>query len=457
MEDLFAEPARPSRPLTVAELVGGVRELVEEELGRVRVIGEISNLFRAASGHHYFTLKDDRAQIKAALFRGNATRIPFDLEEGLEFVVHAEVTVYTQRGELQIIVRDLEPVGQGALQLAFEQLRARLADEGLFAVEDKRSLPTFPRRVGIVTSPAGAAVRDVIRVSGDRFPGTPILIAPTRVQGERVEDEIAAAIERIQRQPEVDVILLVRGGGALEDLWGFNTERVARAIRACPVPVVSGVGHEVDVTIADLAADVRAATPSAAAMVALPDGDAWWDQLTALQGRLDRALRGRIDRGRLASRGVHARLLANAPAARLAADRARFAVAREALARTLGVALRDRVDARGRAADRLGRVGATLTPVRRSRVSSAAERLSRAGPRRLAANRQRLAEAAGRLDALSPLAVLSRGYAIAQGLDGRVLRRAAEVAPGEAVRVRLAEGVIEAEVTSVTPDRPDGD
>jgi exodeoxyribonuclease VII large subunit len=251
------------RPFRVSELVGGLRELLEEEVGRVWVVGEISNLRRAPSGHCYFTLKDDQAQLRAALFRSAAVRLPFDPEDGLEVVVEAEVTVYAQRGDLQLIVRQMEPRGQGALQLAFEQLRARLEAEGLFDPARKRALPAWPRRVGVVTSPSGAAVRDVIQVSGRRMPGIALLIAPARVQGDGAEDEIAAALAALGRVPDVDVILLVRGGGSLEDLRPFNTERVARAIAAARVPVVAGVGHEADVSIADLAADARAPTPSA--------------------------------------------------------------------------------------------------------------------------------------------------------------------------------------------------
>jgi len=451
VEDLSGEIARPPRPLTVSELVGGVRELLEEELGRVQVVGEVSNLFRAASGHSYFTLKDDRAQIKAALFRGSAARIPFDLEEGLEFVVHGEVTLYVQRGDLQIIVRRLEPVGQGALQLAFEQMRERLAAEGLFDATRKRGIPAFPRRVGVVTSPAGAAVRDVVRVSGDRFPATPLLVSPTRVQGDGAEDEIARALARLERIDDIDVILLVRGGGSLEDLWAFNTERVARAIHACPIPVVSGVGHETDVTIADLVADARAATPSAAAMLALPDGDAWRDQVEGLAGRLRRGLAGGLERGRQRLATARARLHAHAPAARLAVDRSRFDAAERALRRLAAAALADRSGRSVQLHARLARAAAGVVPPRRSRRDQLDDRLRRAGPLAVWLRRQRLSEAVARLDALSPLGVLSRGYAIARGPDGRVLHRAQELAPGDSVRVRLSEGEFEAEVTGTVP------
>ncbi len=452
MEDLFAERARPRpeeprRPLTVSELVGGVRELLEEELGRVQVVGEIADLFRARSGHCYFTLKDSAAQIKAAMFRGTAARIPFDPEDGLEVVADAEVTVYPQRGDLQIIVRNLEPVGQGALQLAFEQLRERLEAEGLFDPARKRALPKFPRRIGIVTSPAGAAIHDVIHVTGSRWPGVPLLISPTRVQGDTAEREIAEALARVQEEPDIDVVLVVRGGGSLEDLWAFNSERVARAIRACPVPVVSGVGHEVDFTIADFAADARAPTPSAAAMLVLPDGEAARDQIIQAQDRLHRALAGQLAEARSRLGTTLAELRSRAPAARLAADRERWIAAHRTLGRQLADAVPSRRAPLERAGARWLRSASRWVAPLRAEQLRLAERLRRAGSASTDDPGARLAEAAARLDALSPLAVLARGYAIARGPTGAVLRSANEVAPGEDVRIHLQRGEIVARVT----------
>ncbi len=420
------------RVLRVAELVGGVRELVEE-LGVVWVVGEISNLRRAGSGHAYFTLKDDAAQLRAVLFRGNAVRIPFDPEEGLEVVAGGELTVYGPRGDLQLVVRQLEPRGRGALQLAFEQLRTRLQAEGLFDPARKRALPAFPRRLGVVTSPSGAALHDVLHVAARRFPATPILLAPTRVQGERADEEIAQALAALARAPGVDVILLVRGGGSLEDLLAFNSELLARAIRACPLPVVAGVGHEVDVTIADLAADARAPTPSAAAELALPERGAVAAELTARWRSLTRATatRSAARRARLAA--LDRALRAQAPTARLAARRARLA----GLARSLGVA------------------GAGLARASGVRTQAAAERLGPAARGRVARARAALATAAARLDALSPLAVLGRGFALARGPDGAILRDAASVAPGDALSLRLARGELEASVSRVLPTAPE--
>jgi exodeoxyribonuclease VII large subunit len=401
-----AQPDSPvRRVLRVSELVSELKSLLEDEFGRVWVVGEISNLRRAGSGHSYFTLKDDEAQIRVALFRGVAQRLVFDPEDGLEVLVYGDLTLYPPRGDLQIIVRSLEPRGQGALQLAFEQLRARLEAEGLFAAELKRPLPEFPRRVGVVTSPTGAAIRDVIQVTGRRFPSIPLLVAPTRVQGEGAEEEIAAALELVAGRG-VDVVLLVRGGGSLEDLFAFNTERVARAIRDCPVPVVSGVGHEVDVTIADLAADARAPTPSAAAALALPDREAQEVRLDLRQRRLRLAALGFVERAAARLDRDRDLLRARAPSARVLAQRVR--------------------------------VQAALAALRRGVEAS------------LAGGTARVAALSARLDALSPLAVLSRGYAIVyREPEGAIVRRARDVAEGDALRLRVAEGEIDATARAV--------
>lgn len=390
--------------LGVGQLIAGLSGLIQQHVGRVWVAGEISNLHHARSGHTYFTLKDEDGQIRAALFRGNAARVRFELEEGLEVVAEAEVSIYAARGDLQLIVQTLEPRGMGALQLAFEQLRRRLDAAGLFALERKRSIPTHPRRVGVVTSPTSAAVQDVLKVAGRRFPAIPILISPTRVQGDEAPAEIAAAIGRLATSTDVDVILLVRGGGALEDLWAFNTEVVAEAIAASPIPIVSGVGHETDTTIADLVADVRAPTPSAAAMLAIPDR-------VPLAGLVDRDLR-RLVASIQRQIGIH-----HDRVARLRAVlRARSPQLRVALART-----------------------------REARARAAAESAIR---RRMDLNRRRLSETATRLDALSPLAVLGRGYAIARReSDGRIVRAAGDVSLGDRLELRLAGGQIGVEVT----------
>ncbi len=396
------------RVLGVGQLIAGLQGLLEQRVGRVWVVGEISNLHEARSGHAYFTLKDEDGQMRCALFRGNARNVRFTLEEGLEVVAEAEVSIYAARGDLQLIVRSLEPRGVGALQLAFEQMRKRLAAAGLFDEERKRPLPAFPRRIGLVTSPTSAAVRDVLKVAARRFPATPILISPTLVQGDEAPAQVARAIDRVARAEDVDVVLVVRGGGSLEDLWAFNTEEVAHAIARSPVPVVSGVGHETDITIADLVADVRAPTPSAAAMQALPDREALARLVDRDVRRLVTAMQQEVDRAGSRVEALSEILRARSPRARVAMARTREARASAAAA----VAIRRLLDR----------------------------------------SRRRVAEGAARLDALSPLAVLGRGYALARRAeDGRILRRARDVVVGDAIDVQLAEGAIGAEVTRLDP------
>jgi exodeoxyribonuclease VII large subunit len=403
-----AGTAAGPRVYGVAEVLRGLAALLEERVGRLWIAGEIADLRRPASGHVYFTLKDAEGTLRSALFRGDARRLAFDPEEGLEVLAYGELTVYPPRGDLQLVVRHLEPRGAGALRLAFEQLRRRLEAEGLFAAERKRRPPRVPSRIGVVASLESAALRDVLQVLGRRCPAIPVRIAPARVQGAGAPEEIAAALDLLGRAGGVDVILLVRGGGALEDLQAFNTELVARAIAGAPVPVVSGVGHEVDVTMADLAADLRAPTPSAAAELAAPDRDALGATLRRDWRRLERAARAALDAAGASLAALRESLALASPQARLATQRGRLAAAERALpSRTLAI---------------------------------------------LEARRSRLAAAGASLGALSPLAVLGRGYALARrARDGAIVRRADQVEAGEALRVRVAEAEIDATVTAARP------
>ncbi|MBK1727471.1 exodeoxyribonuclease VII large subunit, partial [Halorhodospira neutriphila] len=282
-------PSEATPVYTPSQLNQEVRGMLETALPTVWVEGEISNLARPASGHIYFTLKDAGAQVRCALFRGRASALRHRPGDGDQVRVRAKASLYPARGAFQLIVEHLEEAGEGALRQAFEALQQRLAAEGLFSAADKRPLPAQPQRLGVVTSPTGAAIRDVLTVLARRFPALPVLIYPVAVQGEGAAPAIARALELAGRRREVDVLLLTRGGGSLEDLWPFNEEAVARAIRACPIPVVSAVGHEVDVTIADLAADLRAPTPSAAAEALSPDAAAWLERTRALRRRLEAA------------------------------------------------------------------------------------------------------------------------------------------------------------------------
>lgn len=283
---------RPDEPiLTVSDLNREARELLESGLPGLWVEGEISGFIHHGSGHMYFTLKDDRAEIRCAMFRGANRHVGFRPENGLQVLLQGKVTIYEARGSYQIVVEQMEPAGEGLLRRRLEALKARLQAEGLFAAEHKQPLPALPRCVGVITSPTGAAIRDILKVLRRRFPAVPVIIYPAQVQGERAKGEIAAALATAARRNECDVLICGRGGGSLEDLWSFNEEQVVRAIFECPLPVISAVGHESDVTLADLVADLRAPTPSAAAELAVPDAAAWRNQVASATRRGMAAIR----------------------------------------------------------------------------------------------------------------------------------------------------------------------
>jgi exodeoxyribonuclease VII large subunit len=417
---VIVEPAR-ERPLTVAALTRACSRLLEERVGFVWVEGEVSGLKIPGSGHVYFNLKDRAAQVPAVMWRRDAMRLRFRLEEGMRIVVRGKPSVYPEQGRFQLLVETAEPTGLGAAALALEQLKKKLGALGYFDPAKKRRLPRFPRRIGVVTSQTGAAVRDIIRAIDRRFP-TPIVVAPTRVQGEQAGIEIAWAIRRVSKIRGVDVIIVGRGGGSSEDLSAFNEECVVREIAVCPVPVISAVGHEVDVTLADLAADVRAATPTAAGEIAVPDRAALADELAALEKRIGRATRTRID-------GQRARL--DRPLARAEAlVRGRIHGGNRALE-----ALQRRLQ------DPRARLGAD-----RARLDALLARAAQAMRAQLSRRKAALGAAASGLDAMSPLRVLDRGYAIARLPDGTVVTKRAQVAPGDRLDVRVADGEIPTKV-----------
>jgi exodeoxyribonuclease VII large subunit len=490
-----------SRVLTVGELTRQIKTALEDRYQRVAVQGEISNLSRPSSGHFYFTLKDAEATLSAVLFRNQARLMRFELAAGQQVVCKGRLTLYEPRGQYQLAVESVEPVGLGALAVAFDQLKAKLSAEGLFDAARKRPVPVLPRRIGVVTSPSGAAIRDFLRVLHHRFPNLPVLIAPTRVQGEGAGAEVASALKRLcawsARQPAgegLDVVLLTRGGGSLEDLWAFNEEVLARAIASASLPVVSAVGHEVDFTIADFVADLRCPTPTAAGERLAPERVKELEQVAVRRRRLHKAMerahtnahrellqlrqrvgdpRREIGHARLAldhgadrllaalrktldARGsalaqtkeqlhrAHPReqLLAHERSLRQHRDRLHAALARALAAdhRALG-GLRDRLTAHSPRPHVLRCRNAVLA--RGARLAQLERSLMTARHRRFDAAR-------ARLDALSPLKVMSRGYAIAFGADGHVVRRADELAPGDALRVRLPDqGEVLAQVASV--------
>jgi exodeoxyribonuclease VII large subunit len=396
--DLFPPEAEERKVLSVWQLTTQVKDLLEGGFPAVWVTGEISNFSRPQSGHCYLTLKDERAQLRAAVWRNVASRVRFNLHDGLEVICRGYLEVYAPRGTYQLIIEEIEPRGMGALELALRQLRERLGQQGLFDAARKRPLPHFVRRIAVVTSPTGAAIRDFLQVLGRRWRGADVLIVPVRVQGDGAGAEIAAAIETVNRlATPIDCLVVTRGGGSLEDLWAFNEEVMVRAVYASRIPVISAVGHEIDVTLSDLAADVRALTPSEAAELVAPSAEDLAAGLQQIQKRLAAALRSRAASGRSQLNALARHHAFRRPYQRL-----------HDLARRL------------------------------DELESCAVRAMR---HRLRSARQRIDAAAGQLQSLSPLAVLSRGYSLTQRTaDGHVVRDAAELSAGEQITTRLAHG-----------------
>lgn len=408
---LFPEES-PQKVLSVFELTSQIKDLLEGNFQSVWVSGEISNFSRPQSGHCYLTLKDERAQIRAVLWRTTASRLKFELEDGLEVMCQGDVDVYAPRGSYQLVIRQIEPKGIGALELALRKLKEKLTAEGLFEPGRKRPLPRFPRRIAFVTSPTGAAIRDFLEVLRRRWRGADVLVAPVRVQGEGAAQEIAAAIAAVNRLSiPIDCLVVGRGGGSLEDLWAFNEEPVVRAIHASRIPVVSAVGHEIDVTLADLVADVRALTPSEAAELVVPAAD-----------ELQQALR------------THQRRLLAALQRRAMLSRARL----------------DQLANR-----RMFRKPFELVHDAQRRLDELSTRSNRAVRQRLASSRRQVDSMASHLESLSPLGVLGRGYSLTQRLaDGRLVRNAAELTIGDELSTRFAHGRAVSRVESIEADAP---
>jgi exodeoxyribonuclease VII large subunit len=443
---------RARRILSVTELTVRLRDLLEQEFFEIWVEGELSNCRVWNTGHLYFTLKDGASQIKAVIFRSALRYLKFKPADGLRVVARGRVSVYEPKGEYQLVCEHLEPHGLGALQLAFDQLKKRLQDEGLFDGARKRPLPALPRKIGIVTSLDGAAIRDIVKVLRRRYANAHLVICPARVQGEDAAPDIARALRQIARVPGVDVVIVGRGGGSIEDLWAFNEEVVARAIGRVPVPVISAVGHESDVTIADFVADLRAPTPSAAAELVVAAKDDVCGRIDRLQDRLRAAARARVQR---LSRRVH--VADSRPA--LAGFPGRIAMrGRHAgdLTHSLRRLLRETLAGRARRIQAIERrltamdVGRRLAGLRTRLVESDGRLLGAARRRHHRASAQ-FAGTANRLDTLSPLAVLGRGYAVAWNDDKtRVLRDGSSVRSGDVVHVTLSRGELECEVRKAT-------
>ncbi|HEV2646057.1 MAG TPA: exodeoxyribonuclease VII large subunit [Acidobacteriaceae bacterium] len=449
-----AQPARlgsVSAPCSVGQLVAGVRQQVEREYNDVWVAGEISNCRPAASGHLYFTLKDGEAQLPVVLFRRQTMLLRFRPQDGMAVLARGRISVYESRGQLQLIAETLEPRGAGALQLAFDQLKARLLAEGLFDASRKRVLPAFPRCIGVVTSMGGAVLHDIVKVVRRRHACLNVLVYPTTVQGPGCAGSVAAGVRWFnQNAGEIDLILIARGGGSIEDLAGFNDEALARTIAASELPVVSAIGHETDFTIADFVADLRAPTPSAAAELITAAQHRIEERVQALDERMIRALRYQMMRAR------HRLTAASTDAmrGRLLALIGRRSQRLDDLRYRLGAAMNRQLRMRSeRIRDLTARIDRQNPSIRltlaRRRLDRAHQQMQQLGATAISARRNRLDRASGRLMALSPLAVLSRGYAIIYAEDGTILRDAKDAEAGAKIRTRLGKGSLTAEVLSV--------
>ncbi|HUL46135.1 MAG TPA: exodeoxyribonuclease VII large subunit [Steroidobacteraceae bacterium] len=439
----------PARDVyTVSRLNREVRSVLERALSVIWVEGELSNFSQPASGHWYFSLKDRGAQLRCAMFRMQNSLLGFTPRDGAHLLLRGRISVYEARGEYQLIVEHLEEAGVGALKREFERLKTRLAAEGLFALERKRPLPRFPQRIGVITSPSGAALHDILKILARRFPPAVVLIYPAPVQGAAAVPALVAALAAAGARAECDVLILARGGGSLEDLWAFNDERLARAIALSPLPVVSAVGHEIDFTIADFVADVRAPTPSAAAELVVPDACACLESLARAGERLALAMRRELRAVAIRVEGAQRRLALVHPGVRLEQQTQRL----DDLTVRLGGATRSRVQREHLRLAELHRRLNSRSPDRllveqRSRHQDLWLRLRHAANARMGAASQRLALAQRGLNAVSPLATLARGFAVVTRTDGAVVTDAAAVAPGEAIEAQLARGILTARVT----------
>ena len=449
-----APPGSRDNPFTVVAINAAVRMQVEETWASVWIVGELSNFSGRTSGHWYFTLKDSQAELSCAMFSRENRGVKFEPRAGLEVLARGRLTVYAARGRYQLVVEELLPHREGALQLAFRQLEERLRAEGLFDPARRRPVPMLPRCIGVVTSRDGAAFRDILRVLRDRFASVTVILRDSRVQGEGAAEDIAAGIRDLNEHGRVEVLIVGRGGGSLEDLWAFNEEPVVRAIAGSRIPVISAVGHEVDVTLADLAADLRAATPSAAAEKVIASRAELSVRIGRLRGALVQCARAGIE-----SRRRRAEALARSRALR--AEDLRVRDLRQRVDELSWRARQGALAAAGRAGERLHRARLRLSPrslaervaARRERLEASRRLLGRCAAGRVERAGSDFRRLAGLLNSLSPLAVLERGYAICMDEAGRrVLRDAASVSAGDAVRVRLQKGRLECRVTETSKD-----
>ncbi|AIR67597.1 exodeoxyribonuclease VII large subunit [Cedecea neteri] len=437
---------------TVSRLNQTVRLLLEQEMGQVWISGEISNFSQPSSGHWYFTLKDDTAQVRCAMFRNSNRRVTFRPQHGQQVLVRANITLYEPRGDYQIIVESMQPAGEGLLQQQYELLKQKLSAEGLFDSLHKQPLPAPARHVGVITSKTGAALHDVLHVLQRRDPSLPVIIYPTAVQGVDAPLQIVRAIELANLRNECDVLIVGRGGGSLEDLWSFNDERVARAIFASKIPVVSAVGHETDVTIADFVADLRAPTPSAAAEIVSRNQTELLRQLQAQQQRMEMAMDYYLAQRSRRFTQLHHRLQQQHPQLRLARQQTTL----ERLRQRLNVAMDGKMRRVSQQQLRLSQRLNQQQPQPRihraqSRLQQLEYRLSQLVSAQLSQTKQRFGTALAQLEAVSPLATLARGYCVTTAEDGKVLKKTKQVKSGDTLTTRLDDGWVESQVTDIKP------
>lgn len=437
---------------TVTRLNQTVRSLLEREMGQVWITGEISNFTQPASGHWYFTLKDDTAQVRGAMFRNSNRRVTFRPQHGQQVLVRASVTLYDPRGDYQIIVESMQPAGEGLLQQKYEQLKAALSAEGLFDQQFKQPLPTPAHCIGVITSKTGAALHDILHVLRRRDPSLPVVIYPTAVQGDDAPGQIVRAIELANARQECDVLIVGRGGGSLEDLWSFNDERVARAIFASRIPVVSAVGHETDVTIADFVADLRAPTPSAAAEIVSRNQTELLRQIQSAQQRLEMAMDFFIANRTRRFTQLNHRLQQQHPQLRLARQQTVLEKLRQRMRVALDSQLKQASQRQRRVAQRLNQQNPQPRIWRaQTRIQQLEYRLAESLRAQLSVTRERFGKAVTHLEAVSPLSTLARGYSVTTAADGKVLKQAKQVKTGDTLTTRLADGWVESEVKSVQP------
>jgi exodeoxyribonuclease VII large subunit len=449
--EIGTQPTPPREIYSISELNSEARVLLEKRFPLIWVEGEISNLARPASGHIYFSLKDEAAQARCAMFKMRNRLVNFQPKNGQQILARVRISLYEARGEFQLIVEHMEETGDGVLRRQFEQLKNQLYEEGLFDEASKQALPVLPARVGVITSPSGAAVRDILSVLKRRFPGLPILVYPVPVQGTEAPQAIVEAIQSAAKRQDCDLLILARGGGSLEDLWAFNNEKVARAINACPIPIVTGIGHEVDFTIADFVADQRAPTPSAAAELISPDRFELIETFSSWQKRLLRAWQGYQQQhiqtlGWLSKQLIHPGQRLQEHTQRLDDLEQRISQAQESRIHRLRSKL-DTLQARllGQSPrQRLQRIQISLDKLNHASQQAILNKLER--------SKQQLSSISRALDTVSPLATLGRGYAIVQTQTGKVVRKASDLSVNDTIKTRLGSGHLDCRVEAIHED-----